>query len=798
MELKKDEVATLQYGAAHSGLQIDHSSKTVESTAGFREEERAREAEREKQGTKVSQLKQKKNKKQTKEYKKSLRKQQQEAIGSRDEALTGRRTRSTRSTSNSSSASSSADPQASKKTLFKSEKDLFQNIKDDSSGAKDDDDDEEENEEETGGGGGNGGDEGDGDESATYTPNTNRSNITEYQVDQVRDMHVNTDKLSIDLHFLDWLENQNEDFVHNFKGEKQVMAETNDKLVPMYLGALNSKVKDEHMVSFVRHFGMLCHNRTKEKRRSGRTRSSNEPDDTKTLTKDYGVAFLMYQSIFKNRQIIEEKTSKYGDPIRFYLEDGDTDEDGKRDNGEIDGEDGVPDTGWTPGEGVKSETRYSLAAFIYNPNFTKNLSSNADSQKENAEPAFRVILFPNAKTAISALWQDYQISKIAILGYGMLSAGLTIQTVIRAPLDVSKNKKREKDAEREEIADADIKGAAGYNRIYCANYLAIATSNDSSLDKQLQIAGRTFAELKNHAAPKNWHINVLGVPNIVDTLTQYSEMESILSDINTPVALMKNRERWKKTESDAPSDPQDEQSPNAPSVVDSTEQQSDVRALTLPEALKESFDSVLMTTNAYGDLGEVGVRRGDFASILGLTNTVAKQRANAALQARKAANEPGKRKMNRAERDAFAIQFLAQMNAKEKEAAEEQNAAEQESNQDEDEEKGGDEDMVTQETANQVANLLAEASTPNTPSNDPPSSSSDVPMPEFQQGTKRPTSPSSGSSTTTKAPKPSPINASNARSNVGYFIRNSPNLPGMLKNARGAKLKLLQEIVDFW
>ena len=69
-------------------------------------------------------------------------------------------------------------------------------------------------------------------------------------------------------------------------------------------------------------------------------------------------------------------------------------------------------------------------------------------------------------------------------------------------------------------------------RIYCPRYIALATSSNASLDSQLQIAGRSFVELKGVSAPKGWEIQLLGVKNMAERLKQYSQMERHLADIN--------------------------------------------------------------------------------------------------------------------------------------------------------------------------------------------------------------------------------------------------------------------------
>ena len=94
---------------------------------------------------------------------------------------------------------------------------------------------------------------------------------------------------------------------------------------------------------------------------------------------------------------------------------------------------------------------------------------------------------------------------VAILGYDMLKAGLTIQ-----------------------------KSVGDYH--YCPRHLALATSELMPLDAQLQIAGRTFfdffpAKQREAVRPsaEEWPIDVLGSVGLVERLKDYSNMEEVLS-----------------------------------------------------------------------------------------------------------------------------------------------------------------------------------------------------------------------------------------------------------------------------
>ena len=612
-------VAELQYGASHNGVAIDGTSKPVEATFAFQQEAELQNElrkERKKSKKKITIKQQEEDAKAQKIYDERMAKGKEalKILGGKDYAklayagITGQRTASqgalyadgggsgdgadgATSPSSNSSSSSSNDP--------------------------------------------------------SYTPSGN-TDLNPQQALQLQEMHYNNDKFAIDAHFKDWLENASEGTIYSYKGEGQtnISASTKDVLVPMYLGALNSKVKDEQMISFIEHFGVLAHNRTKKARRTGqRGQTIATANDSKTSSNEYGVAFLLYQSVLKTREDFKNATSNVAigkPPMRFH------------DDTEIDDDDGVlQGAGWKPGEGASSTPSFVLTAFIYDPNHGRNLSTDAQSEEMNAAPAFQVVRFTNAESAITACWNDNSVSKIAILGYGMLSAGLTVQTVFPSPLDPSQIMARTRGERRQKIEN----NVETYNRIYCAKHLALATTTTSTLDKQLQLAGRTFAELKGYAAPLGWKIQVLGVKSIVDTLTNYSEMEELLADINTPKSLLEQRKRvnGEEEEEDKEEEARIEEVPMSDAMSDAGSDSTPsraaanaaslaaafpvVRKLTLAEALKESFDATLVSTNDLGSLGKVGIRRGEFSSILGLTAEVAARRAKAATEARKKAKE---------------------------------------------------------------------------------------------------------------------------------------------------------------
>lgn len=383
-------------------------------------------------------------------------------------------------------------------------------------------------------------------EDPDYEVVANTKKLTPTQLKQEKERYVREDQRAIDAHFQDWLQ-QKEVYLNTLRGDsREIEGDDRTKLVPTYIGALNSKVADEAMVSFVRHFANLAHERASAHRKEKRTSPPK---------REFGVAFCLFTSVFKNRADVETKGGQ--PPIRFS---------NIKELEKVDG--ASTDASFVPCEGSSERSDMAMVCFVYDPEESENLPPH----KKDFVPAFYVFMAPSAEVAIQTVWDRKGISKVAILGYGMLEAGLTVQSVVTVPSQ---------------------KDEAGHKRIYAPKYVALATAENASLDGQLQIAGRSFVELKDTVAPPNWKIQLLGVKGMQDRLVRYSDMEKILADIN-----------------------------------------SNGKSHALYEALKQAFSASLMQENSYGTLGVVGTRRGDFGSILGLTAVVAQKRAAAASRAR--------------------------------------------------------------------------------------------------------------------------------------------------------------------
>ena len=350
---------------------------------------------------------------------------------------------------------------------------------------------------------------------------------------------VEQDAFTIAEHFKDWLECEEEPVVEVLgENQKECM------LVPMYIGALNNHVADTAMLSFVRHFAMLAHKRTLDKVKAKTTKKGGLFGAPPNI-REHGVAFCLFSSVYRKRDDLIGKSGG----IRII------------------------DRADSAFESTVAVDATALACFVYNPValYDKRTGKYTDYTKQADEPDLDVFFAANAKEAINKLWSTtgVQISKVAILGYGMLQAGLTVQTFVSP------------------------------NRIYCPRHVAVATAETAALDVQLQMVGRAFADLRAVTRPpvegadSRWRIELLSVPGMATRLQEYSAMETILADVN---------EKGKP--------------------------------ISMCEALKRSFTRQLMQVNAYGTLGTVGVRRGDFASILGLDAAEARKQSLVAKKLR--------------------------------------------------------------------------------------------------------------------------------------------------------------------
>ena len=345
---------------------------------------------------------------------------------------------------------------------------------------------------------------------------------------------IEEDIRSIQDHFFEWLMKSEEADINRWRPERSSEPPSGTNLVPMYVGALNTEINDAGMVSFIRVFGELAQNELK------------------------GVAFILFSSELTQAEQLKR--------VRVSLV--------PKDNPEViklsqPSEAASTAVKPSPCEPAARATKTSALCCVYDPKLTENKGKGKGKAKSDG-PYFKAYAVPSAEVAIKEVWNVHKINKIAILGYGKLKAGLTLQTVMTGPYPTPSGPET--------------------TRIYVPQYISLATGQLAALDAQLQIAGRSFVELKGETAPdkKEWQIRLLGVAGIVERLKRYSAMEKILAEIE---------------------------------------------GARVYEALKKGFPATLLVDKFQTGRGEgyvVGTQRGDFNGILGLTPTAAKARAKAA------------------------------------------------------------------------------------------------------------------------------------------------------------------------
>jgi hypothetical protein len=367
-------------------------------------------------------------------------------------------------------------------------------------------------------------------------------------------------------------------------------ADAPQTLVPMYIGALNNNIADDGMISFVRSFAKEAHNRYL-RGKAVKPRGAPPTDPTRATAADqtkFGCAFILFTTALENRAAIDacnvHLVNAPGEKVPFRPEP-------PKPPPRVQDLGGVGGllTGQRPSEeyevseldfGGRSTLNRAAIVFVYDPMMQAGinglplqvpktntppdlegkdwywqtqdvLATDTDSVKLGKQPKLDAFFTSSASDAIKYMDGQYsgRIDKFAVLGYGMLTAGLTVQTYIA--------KKR---------------------KMFCPQYTALASTDQAALDSQLQIAGRSFVDLKQHSYPDDWYIQLLSVEGKLDKLQKYTQMEERFATIG-----------------------------------DDGEQKP------MYEVLKRGFKTRFIDLDSFNTLGYLGVRRGEFSRILGLT-----------------------------------------------------------------------------------------------------------------------------------------------------------------------------------
>ena len=387
-------------------------------------------------------------------------------------------------------------------------------------------------------------------------------------------------------HFVDWT-----------RRAPLLMREYGLELRPMMVAALTPNIRRTGMVAFIRTFAKRAHMQwlTSELSKNLANKKKILEADRKKALREYGVAFLLYTGQIKtwahakdsNLDLLDDsyelKSGKWAKPYYFKT------------------------------KGNKSHSNSHVLALIYKPLLPTGamatpgggVAGKGVKQVGSGEtPIFSAFLADNAQTAIDAALEEHFVERVCILGHQMFEvarshlnspvptrhlqpppprllrqgchslwqAGLTIQHFVKSPDPTNEP-----------------------SLMYCASHLSLQTGDNSGLDTQLQMAGRTFFDLgKGVKAPtvEEWPIVTLGVKGLVDRLRKYEAIESELAEVGGKPMYEALRLSF------------------APRRANKGPKETD-------EPLRFSIDD-LKNRNC----SRIGHRRGNFASILGLTYAI--------------------------------------------------------------------------------------------------------------------------------------------------------------------------------
>lgn len=366
------------------------------------------------------------------------------------------------------------------------------------------------------------------------------------------------DLATIDMHFKEWLDAPTMKTIPPAEP-----LDPDDKepqtLVPMYIGALNNNIGDDGMISFVRLFTELAHQRYLANLANRRTKG--QPGAAEDAT--YGVAFVLFTTALENRKAVEgsgvDLSNPKGEPLKFRPEPPKPRLRGSK-------EPRLPASEYKPCEitfadKVPKQNRAAIC-FVYRPteNATVTLAENEVDNPLRVDAFFTssaadAIEYLDSLGSAPAPERKGIVDKVAVLGYGMLTAGLTVQTYIKPK-----------------------------RKMFCTQFMALASTDQAALDGQLQIAGRSFVDLKAQQAPKEWMIQLLGVEGKLSKLQNYTLMEERLASVG-----------------------------------------DDGNQKPMFEVLKRGFKTKFIDLDSFSSLGYIGVRRGEFSNILGLTPESARE-----------------------------------------------------------------------------------------------------------------------------------------------------------------------------
>ena len=286
------------------------------------------------------------------------------------------------------------------------------------------------------------------------------------------------DVKSIKEHFLDWLDKSADTTLADVKRAVDQDVDPGDERVVLrrlLISALAQGVQKEGMASFVRAYTDAIHS-------------------LEDASKRVPVAFLLYTTELKTAAKMKASMfhklshSSYDPPKLTNIKLAET---------------------LGAGGNVPKRDDCSVVVFMYWPEAPNGAlwGYGKGTAFRPGEVYLEARLADSAESAITYV-NDRGITRVATLGFSMFRAGLTVQ--------------------------ARVKMGGGDDRmaLYCPSHIAIQSSaTEIVLDKQLQMVGRSFFEIKRVKKPNEqaWPIELLGVEGMLDRCMRYNALEERLA-----------------------------------------------------------------------------------------------------------------------------------------------------------------------------------------------------------------------------------------------------------------------------
>jgi hypothetical protein len=181
-----------------------------------------------------------------------------------------------------------------------------------------------------------------------------------------------------------------------------------------------------------------------------------------------------------------------------------------------------------PGEWKKvSETEYGARSYTQEEGYL-NPEPTTLEDLNGIVVRHRMDYWPNAQDATKYFLEKFGIHKTMIAGYGMLEAGLTIQSTVKGqrtwfPANIYRMDGMMK--------SAGNGGVGGLDLHWVPKYMSIATAEQGPVDAHYQIIGRCFVDMRDLPLPDGWRINFLAARPIHTMIKIYSLLELRLAHL---------------------------------------------------------------------------------------------------------------------------------------------------------------------------------------------------------------------------------------------------------------------------